>query len=202
MALIFGSGEPTSRLRRALDVKGKVNLGLDETVVPVVVVGEYQNAPFRTSGVQFFGALRVAGVAATSSRVRLNNLTDVDAVIRRIWLSNPVSAFQVFHIGTGPVGVAGGSNVFTTERVDTFVLGTPSRQLGLNLIGDTISPTSLSRVFHRLSVPALTSLEVPCELVVPSRLGAITIETLGIQTNIEVGFEGVFIDDIPRLATS
>lgn len=52
MALQFNSGELATRIRRFLGTRGRTDLGLDETVVPTVVMQLQDRAPFRNSGYQ------------------------------------------------------------------------------------------------------------------------------------------------------
>jgi len=67
MALIFGSGEPVSRLRRSLDLKGKVNLSVDEIIVPTLTVFDATRPPFRRTGIRWFADVNVPDVVGSYS---------------------------------------------------------------------------------------------------------------------------------------
>lgn len=65
--LEFNVGELATRLRKALGVRGRMPLGLDEHVVPVTIAADLSGAPWRTNPVHGEGAQNaVFGNLATS----------------------------------------------------------------------------------------------------------------------------------------
>ena len=210
MALVFGSGEPVSRLRRALDVKGKLALAVDEIIVPVLTIFDATRPPFRKTGIRWFADVLASGGVGTMGRVRIINPTNIDQLIDGFIFSVTAGgtppALQFF-VGAGPAGAAGGVPVRTTEIVVADAGGVPSRQLPITTLVDAITPTSLSQRFY--SVVGDTSGEgsviLPVEIVMPgskkntpaTNTTAITVEISATDQPFTLSVTGLYWDALP-----
>ncbi len=208
MAIIFGSGEPVSRLRRGLDVKGKVNLGLDEIVVPMALVSDFTAAPYRRSPVRWWANANVAGGAGLFTRAQLANTSGRDQLIDRIYYRT--DAVAALNVGSG-LGMAPGAGTpaRTTELVSVppNATGDISRALPIEVLGSTITPTSLFDIF--LSCPGSDSLigqVIPVEIVLPAaprpELPAANVTTLTAELTVQnvimdITFSGLYFDQLP-----
>ncbi len=205
MALTFGSGEQVSRIRRGLDVKGRVILGLDETVVPVVQVGDLTAPPIRRSPVRFWIGRGAAAVVGEFSRVRIFHQTAVDQLIDRIWIST--AAGQVVQIGQGPSGDATGAVAArTTEIVNADSGGVIARSIGLFSRVDSVTPSSLSGAFMRVLTSATETTYLPVEIVIPAmpdptgpvtNAPTLTIEGTVANEQIDFTVSGLWYDALP-----
>ncbi len=214
MPFIFGSGEPVSRLRRALDVKGKVNLQVDETIVPVLQIFDATAPPFRRTGIRWFLDATVGPIAGQFGRVRMFHTLPIDQLIDYISVSSVSGAGYIdFQIGAGPPGIAGGTAVRTTEimRVDSG--GVPSRELPIQFLADTTTPTSLSQLFGHLGFDADNEVpgkwELPIVLPAQSDRGdpitnapTITVECLKVNQGFHFCASGLYWDSLPLDATT
>ena len=198
----FGTGELVTRLRRALDIRGKPDINLDDMVVPVVIVGEFQRAPFRTSGIHCFQSDSIGPGAGNFGRFRIENFDNpTDAVLVRVWLSNlSAAATQEFRIGTGPLALGGGTASFTTELVpDPVFAGIPSRTVPILLSTDQPGVTSITQRFIDVIALPGTTVMVPLELTIPALSGTITIESSTTQEPVGCAFEARLLTDLPGL---
>jgi len=210
MALQFGSGEPVARLRRSLDVKGKVNLGVDDIIVPTIQLHDAEQAPFRKTGVRWHLQLDLPGVALEVGRVRLMNPTAIDQILDRVVFTANGSV-HVFSIGAGAPGVAGGTPVRTTElmRVPAAVGGSIiSRNLPINAFVDSTLASADSQFFYEFLALANTSVDADnLEIVLPAfpdpENGPVTdIPTLTFESSIvnqgwAISFSGRYWDSLP-----
>lgn len=73
MPLPIQLGELANRIRRAFDVRGRMPLALDETVVPVLIVGDATDFPFSLDPLGFAGHGFVVGQAANRACVAVSN---------------------------------------------------------------------------------------------------------------------------------
>lgn len=205
--LIFGSGEPVSRLRRALDLKGKVNLGIDETIVPVLNIFNATEPPFRRTGVRWYQNINVPGVAGELGRVRIFHQLPIDQLIDTFHFIVETAAISPrFIVGAGPSGAAGGSNVRTTEIVRVDSGGVPSRALPILTLADTVTPTSLSQEFFEVVSQADETHIVKNDLVLPAQpdradpitnAPTITIEGDVAGLAFRVSLSGLYWDSLP-----
>lgn len=209
MTLIFGSGEPVSRLRRSLDVKGKVNLGVDETIVPVLKIFDSTEPPFRRTGVRWFASVDFGPVVGEFARLRIFHTLPIDQLVDHITCFAKAGAGAIsLRIGQGPAGVAGGTAVRTTEVMPLDSGGVISRELPIQFFGDSVTPTSLSDVFWHLAwdsdsvVPNLMDLPIvlPAQ---PDRDDPITnAPTLTMECSttgqaISIAVSGLYWDSLP-----
>jgi len=207
MALIFGSGEPVSRLRRALDVKGKVNLGVDEIIVPTMQLFDATEPPFRKTGVRWWAKLQVASVVGELGRVRIFHELPVDQLIDKIVATSPGGNTMDIIVGAGPAGIAGGLAVRTTEIVQVDSGGVVSRPLPILTFIDSVTPTSLSQEFFQVNFPNTpeTRYLENLDIVLPARANpgpitnapCITIECTRAQFAFTVSISGLFWDSLP-----
>jgi len=210
MAMQFGSGEPVSRMRRALDVKGKLNLAIDEVIVPILQLFDATRPPFRRTGIRWFADITASGGVGVMGRIRIVNPTNIDQLIDGMIFSVTAGgtppAIQFF-VGAGPAGAAGGVAVRTTEVMPIDAGGVPSRPIPITTIVDTITPTSLSQNFY--SVVGDTSGEgsviLPVEIVLPAakrgspitNSPAITVEISATDQPFRLSVTGLFWDSLP-----
>jgi len=210
MAIQFGTGELVARLRRALDVKGKVSLGVDETVVPVFNIFDATRPPFRKTGIRWFVDRLVPGGVGVMGRIRIfhNTQSDqlIDGFVFNIDAGGSPPAPRWF-VGAGPAGVGGGLAARTTEIVQLDAGGVPSRPVPIQTFVDTITPTSLSQNFY--SVVVDTSGEgtviLPVEIVIPAakpgspitNAPCITVEIAATDQPYRLSVTGLFWDAVP-----
>jgi len=208
MAIIIGSGEPVSRLRRSLDVKGKVNLSVDEILVPTIEIFDATRPPFRKTGVRWFADITVPAVAAQLGRFRVFHNIVIDQLVDSIILTELTgSGAQQFRVGAGPAGAAGGLAVRTTEIMPLDAGGAISRALPILTLVDSITPTSLSQNFYTVTIgaPGEESMILPVEIVLPAakpdspitNAPCLTIETTSSNRPFHVSISGLFWDSLP-----
>lgn len=206
MALIFGSGEPIDRLRRAFDVKGKVNLAVDETIVPIILLQDASRPPFRKTGLRWWAPQVVASVVGELARYRVFHTFDSDQLIDQIILCNLMGFRNDFTIGHGPFGVAVASRARTTENVNIGNLGgIISKPTFIQSFADSVTPASIGSPLLEVSVPPNDSLIVPVEIVLPAAgpgaaFGAastLTIESAAAAVNVNITCSGLLFDSLP-----
>jgi len=204
MALIFGSGEPVSRLRRGLDVKGKVNLGLDEIIVPVVTTLDVTQAPYRRSPVRWWAAAIIAAVAGERAQFRIFQQNTVDQLITGCWCRT--SASESLTIGQGLPGVAGGIPARTTEIVNADNGAVVSRQVNIQSDADTAIATAISNAFLIVQTSTAESIYYPLDLVLPAmpdpqdpitNAPAILFEIGGSNVTAVFTVTGLYFDAVP-----
>lgn len=207
MGLIFGSGEPVARLRRLLDVKGKVNLGLDETVVPVINLQDADQPPFRRTGVRWFFQASVAAVAGELGRVRIFHELAIDQLVDSIRVAS--AAALRYEIGQGPAGAAGGSAARTTEVMPIDNGGIISRSIGIRILTDSVTPSSLNFNFAEIRHGAGEEVEFRLPIVLPAKVDqpdpvtnapTLTIECTTVNSIFVIGLSGLFWDSVPLSA--
>jgi len=207
MAIIFGSGEPVSRLRRGLDVKGKVNLGLDEIVVPMALVSDFTGAPYRRSPVRWYASANVVGVAGQFSAVRLANTSGRDQLIDRIYVQCEFDS--AINVGSGQ-GIAPGTGApaRTTELVSVpaNATGDISREIPIEVIGLAIMPSTIFDIFLTVAVDGTVGAIIPVEIVLPAaprpelpaaNVTTLTVEMNNLDINVDVTFSGLYFDQLP-----
>ncbi len=205
----FGSGEPVSRLRRSLDIKGKVNLGIDETIVPVLNVFNATEPPFRKTGVRWFFDTQVGPSAVEFGRVRIFHSLPIDQLVDYIAVSSTAGAgFIDFRIGAGPAGAVGGSPVRTTEIMPVDSGGVISRPLPILIFVDFITPSSLSQLFGHIGFDAASVVQGVWNLpiVLPAQpdrddpitnAPTLTIECLKVNQAFRLMASGLYWDSLP-----
>ena len=209
MALIFGSGEQVDRLRRGLDIKGRVVLGVDEIVVPTVNVGDFTVPPIRKSGIRWWASRTIPGVAGERGRYRVFHNNPVDQLIDTIYLSATAAGLGVT-IGGGAVGAAAGATAaFTTELVSLPLQGGAgggaiARNLGLFTLVDSNVGATATQTLLNPTVPAVPMLAIPVEIVLPAVLdpaapnfSTLTIEGQSLNSAFRVTCSGLYFDTLP-----
>jgi len=208
MAMQFGSGEPVSRLRRALDVKGKMNLGVDETIVPVLQIFDATEPPFRKTGVRWFFDTGVGSTAGEVGRLRIFHQLPIDQVVDYIAFSATAGAGVIqFIVGQGGAAAAGGLPVFTTEIKTIDTGGVIARSIPILTLADTIFPSSINQSFAHTAFDAdnLTPGIIRLPIVIPAakenspltNAPTLTIECGKVTQAFRVMVSGLYWDSLP-----
>jgi len=198
VALQFNVGELTARLRRALGTRGKSNFGLDETVVPVVLVGDAQQAPYREDERRWFVRVVVNPVAAQFGRCSLNNPTNQDMVLD--WATNTSPSTDV-NWGTG-AGALGVLPCFSTEGItrQQIAAGTYSTPRGPNHLennGAASIIVNLMGVLPGAAAAGVVGKQVRLDLVIPAG-GTVIFETAVVNVGVILTFSGRTFDNAGR----
>lgn len=209
MPFIFGSGEPVSRLRRSLDIKGKVSLQVDETIVPVLKIFDSTEAPFRRTGVRWFTSVTFAPVVGEQPRLRIFHTLPIDQLVDRVEVFSRAGAgAQRVFIGAGPAGVAGGTAMRTTEVMPLDAGGVISRQIPILFFADTVVAPTLSQTFWSMAwdadsvVPGVFDLPI----VIPAQpdqgdpitnAPTLTIEGDVVNQDVIISVSGLYWDSLP-----
>ena len=207
MAIQIGTGEPVSRARRGLDVKGKVNFGLDETIVPVTILSDLTDPPFRRSPVRWYSRTIVGPVAGLLGGVRLANTSGRDQLVDQIIFRTPAAAVLLIGSGLG-IAPGAGTPARTTEivTVPPNATGDISRQIPIEALGFTVTPTTLFDIFMGIAAEDGNSLVVPVQIVLPAaprpelpaaNVTTLTAELTDAQIAVEITFSGLYFDQLP-----
>lgn len=120
----LGTGEIANRLRRALFVRGRIPMKLDESaLVPAAKVFDATRAPFRRRGIQGFGSLITTASVGNLSVVRLSPLGARETAegevrgceVQGYTIVNPNAATMPVTVGFDAGLGVGTSNVFSGE---------------------------------------------------------------------------------------
>ena len=207
MALTFGSGEQVDRLRRGLDIKGRVVLGIDEIVVPIVNVGDLTGPPIRKTGIRWWAAANVPAVAAEIGRFRIFHQNKVDQLVTDVWLN--AAAALTFQIGAGFAGAAGGTAANTTELVALPLVGGTgggdiTRGVGIFHLEDSSAAPTISTVMLRIQSQAAVTSHFPIEIVLPAvrdpetaNFSTLTVESLTNNFAFNITMSGLYFDTLP-----
>lgn len=97
MPLQIGLGDIANRLRRALDIRGRIPTALDETVVPVVIVRDADGPPFALDPSYLTGQRELAAIAGVQGHVAIANIGPPGSVfmLDALWLSNSVAGSRI-----------------------------------------------------------------------------------------------------------
>jgi len=204
----FGSGEPVSRLRRALDVKGKMNLGVDETIVPVLNIFDATEPPFRKTGVRWFFDTGIGSVVGEVGRLRIFHQLGIDQLVDYFAFSSTAGAGVIqFIVGQGPAGGASGLPVRTTEIVTIDSGGVIGRRIPILTLADSIFPSSISQSFAHTAFDAdnLTPGVIRLPIVIPAakpdspitNAPCLTIECGKVTQAFRVTISGLYWDSLP-----
>lgn len=209
MALQFGSGEPVSRLRRSLDVKGKLNLGVDETIVPVLKIFDSTEPPFRRTGVRWFMNVAIGPIAGELGRLRIFHTLPIDQLVDHVHAFAAAGAGVIgVTIGQGPAGAAGGIAVRTTEVMPLDSGGVISRPLPIQFVADTTPVTSISSAFWVSGFDAdnMVPVDFNLPIVLPAQpdqgdpitnAPTLTIECQKVTQVISISVSGLYWDSLP-----
>jgi len=213
MALGFGSGEQVDRLRRGLDIKGRVVLGVDEIVVPTVLVGDFTDAPYRKSGIRWWAPQPVAAVVGELGRYRVFHQLPVDQLIDRLYFTavNQI----IVRIGSGVVGATAGATAARTTELVRLPLaggaggGAISRPIGIFTLGDTNVGVTITADLLRLTIGPTPTGFIPVEIVLPAvrdpsapNFSTLTIESQNTNTQMNVTASGLYFDTLPLNSTT
>ena len=209
MALTFGSGEQVDRLRRGLDIKGRVVLGVDEIVVPTVSVGDFTVPPIRKSGIRWWAPRSVPAVVGERGRYRVFHNNKVDQLIDRIYLDTQVLGMGLT-IGAGAVGATGGLPALTTELVALPIQGGAgggaiARNIGIaTLVDSNVGATATQTLLFALTQTAVPTLQLKVEIVLPAvrdpeapNFSTLTIEAQSLNAAFRVTCSGLYFDTLP-----
>jgi len=196
----FGTGEVVNRLRRLLDLRGRFGMQVDETVVPVALIGDGTQPPFRNSGRRWSGVASTTAVLAENHFVEILNLSGFDQVIDRIRVLGAVE----FTIRLGPSLVAApGVNVRTTER-NPLPAGGGLNDVGLVVAiamregnGDPTSDVQVAQLQPDTGVKGVVE-GLDQAIVLPPGASCF-VRSLTTNVVINVSASGLFYDDVPRL---
>lgn len=198
MPLPFGTGELASRVRRALDLRGRIPFMLDEVVVPVQLVHDATTAPFRRSGRTAWNTVNVQGGGATVPVIRIENPTELDQVLEGalLWSSIAASNSSIL-IGPSSVANTGGGTFFTTtEGTD----GAAFNRTPLNFVTSTPAATTITANMLQVVFGTATSesLWVPLDIVIPAGRN-IAIEGANFNQLIVANMKLRYYDDVGSL---
>lgn len=211
MALTFGSGEQVDRLRRGLDIKGRVVLAVDEIVVPVVNVGDFTGPPIRKTGIRWWTNIDVPAVAAERGQCRIFHFMPNDQLLDTLIL-RAAGAALLFRIGSGQVGTAAGATTAqTTELVDLpiaggFGGGAIARGVGMFSEADSSVGSTLTNRFIELAGANAVDRVFHGDIVLPAtndpeggvgNPSTITIESNSLNVAFSVTASGLYFDTLP-----
>lgn len=97
MPLGIQQGELADRLRRLTDARGRIPLMLDETVVPVVLLGHAGELPYAEDPAEAAGQIEQAAVVGVQSTIAICNQGPKGSafLLEELWLSNSVAGGRV-----------------------------------------------------------------------------------------------------------
>jgi hypothetical protein len=128
MSLQFGTGELSARLRRFLNLRGRIDLGLDESVVPIAVVTNLDQPPFRSDGYLAHRFAIANGSAGQFAQAWIDNRQGAGPVVCQVFNARALVAAMDIQWGmTSTPPPAGGAVFLTGERgakASDFILGT------------------------------------------------------------------------------
>jgi hypothetical protein len=95
--LQIGLGDIANRLRRALDIRGRIPTALDETIVPVVLVRDANGPPFALDPSICSGERELAAIVGVQGTIAIVNIGPAGSVfmLDELWLSNSVAGGRV-----------------------------------------------------------------------------------------------------------
>jgi hypothetical protein len=117
--LQIGLGDIANRLRRALDVRGRIPTALDETVVPVIIVRDADGPPFALDPSILSGQREVAAIVGVQGTIGIANTGPAGSVfmLDDLWLSNDVAGGR---IEVSKSGVLQTDGTFTDQLLADF----------------------------------------------------------------------------------
>lgn len=122
----LGTGELVERARRFLGLRGRIDLAMDQQLVPVVVGQDLAKAPFRKSGVRMWGGVDLLAAGANSAQVIVNHTPSIQ-VLDQLRVTNRDAAATLdvaVHLGLAtPPGPAFVFPWYTGERRSQSVSG-------------------------------------------------------------------------------
>lgn len=76
----LGTGELVERARRFLGLRGRIDVAMDQQLVPVVVGQDLSKAPFRKSGVRMWGGVDLTAAGANQSQMIVNHTPSIQVI--------------------------------------------------------------------------------------------------------------------------
>lgn len=159
MPLVIQQSEVADRLRRFLGLRGRTPIGLDETMVPVVIEADLSETPYRKEGLSGEMFISKGAVAAEFSYIFWGpHLAACTLIVDQLIITNPDAASQLIQIGyradTG--GIAMPTTAFSGEILNDGTSPPPSRcAWGMDSGDDALE--LIEREILRLRIPTLTT---------------------------------------------
>jgi len=205
----FGTGEITNRLRRLLDLRGKFPMQIDETAVPVVMVGEANRAPYRISGRKAWGVRLASALAGNFSYVNLVNQSPFYHVLHRVTTRCVPTVGGATDMVLGITNLASAPASSLISLVSTeFQLSDPVAAITEGVALSTDVQLTATDFFaapgarlRQLSAQgaAATVLSVvfeDCDLVIPPQ-GVVLVRSEQLDQQLIAAFEVYYFDDHP-----
>lgn len=199
----FGTGEITSRLRRLLDLRGQFPMQIDETIVPVAMVQDISQLPFRRSGRRWFTFLQSAPGAGVRGYIEIANETTsffsldrVRADVANIGITAQEIALTFgASILTGAVGLA--------QTFEVMQPGAVFERAPITLRIQTGDPAGDADFMRAVGIPTaagnLVAVNFPDELDIAVPPGAsIFVVNVALNSVMNVSLSGRFWDDVSR----
>lgn len=194
MALPFGVGELSSRLRRALSVRGRIPLDVDERVTYNVNGIDLGIAPWRSDGVEWQLTRLSTSIAAQFPSVSYhvnqanNGGNTTRAVITSLLITNFSAAVYSATVSILASTASAGLSSYTLEKM--IPLGAVVQGQVKASIASDVAANAVDGGLLTVDVPIATTVIIPCALtLVPGY--TITVQGGAALTSIVVGAQGV-----------
>lgn len=198
MPLEFNVGELSARVRRALGVRGRMPLDIDERAAINIGAMDVDRAPFRADGARFYVSIVQAAVAGQNAHVAIasnNSTQQFTHVIDGAWISNPNAGLIEVDLGWPTALISGfGRSARYPELGDITNLTQPSYQLGPAGTWTLSSAVPLVGTPDvQVLVPPNTTVYVPLEVtlkVPPAGLNQYCAMCFNVNNSIAVSWTG------------
>lgn len=132
MPLPIGLGDIANRLRRSLDIRGRIPTQLDETIVPVVLVRDANELPFVLDPAEAGGMAELTPTAGQQATIAISNQGPKGSafLLEELWLANSVAGARVEVSRSGVLqtdGVIGGTSELADMSTSCLGLATALR---------------------------------------------------------------------------
>jgi len=182
--------ELVNRLRRAFDLRGSLQLLVDEIAVPVATIFDASQAPFRLDGIRWGRASSDPGTAAVYTRIEVTPQAFNTCVVKQLVISNPNATATTYH--WGPIASAFVAPVaITTEQPDQLVARVP---IGLNVLTNGVPQVGLAAAGNGIGVvriPGETAIVIPCDILLAPGV-ALAVEAQAVATGVAASFSGSY----------
>ena len=187
MPLDFNVAEIATRLRRALTVRGRIPLTVDETVVSVVTGQNLDVSPFRATGRSFRVFRNQTPTVGQFAAVCFRNLGSKPIVIEDIWVYTGLALTITYGLGQLTSAIAQTGNGNTGE-----LIGAAGIDSGLgNQIG--VERSSVLQVNTADTVAAIPGQITAVDLAITT-VNAQFVETKGVDITLQPSGNGIFTD--------
>ncbi len=182
--------ELVNRARRAFDLRGSLQLLVDEVAVPVVQIYDATQAPFRLDGIAWARAGSDPGTAGVYTRIEVTPQQFNTTVVRQLIISNPNATAATFHWGpilstfAAPVAIS-------TEQPDQLVARVP---IGLNVATNGVPQVGLAAAGNGVGVvriPGETAIVIPLDILLQPGAG-LAVEVQAVATGVSASFSGYY----------